>query len=309
MKTIITLAIFFGTTLFANGQNIYTKTFGNIADQPIIFLHGGPGYNCVNFEATTAQQLAEKGFFVIVYDRRGEGRSTDPKAKFTFKETFDDLNSIYQQFHLTNATLLGHSFGGIVATLFAETNPEKVQAIVLVGAPVSLQDTFKNILEKSKSMYQSKNDSTNLNYISMLEKMDTASIEYSSYCFGHAMQNGFYTPKNPTAAAKIIYSKFRTDSLLVKNASKMSYEAPKGFWENEQYTTINLTKNLQSVQKQNIKIYGLYGKEDGLYAAQQVTDLQNLIGSSNLKYFDDCSHNVFIDQQTQFIDAIKTWFP
>lgn len=307
MKPIITLTIFVLATMFAYGQSIYTKTFGSSKDNPIIFLHGGPGYNCVNFEATTAQQLADKGFFVIVYDRRGEGRSNNPNAKFTFKETFDDLNAIYQKYSLTKATLIGHSFGGVIATLFAETNPNKVQSIVLVGAPVSLQATFKNILSKSKSIYLTKRDSINLKYISMLENMDTASIEYSSYCFGQAMQNGFYTPINPSAEAKNIYTKFKTDTLLTKYASQMSYEAPQGFWKNEKYTTIVLTKNLQSLQKQNIRIYGLYGKDDGLYSAQQVNDLQDLIGSSNIKYFDNCSHNVFIDQQTQFIDAINTW--
>ena len=307
MKPIITSTIFVLATMLAYGQSIYTKTFGNSKDKPIIFLHGGPGYNCVNFEATTAQQLADNGFFVIVYDRRGEGRSKDPNAKFTFKETFDDLNDIYQKYSLTKATLIGHSFGGIVATLFAEANPKKVQSIILIGAPVSLQATFKNILEKSKIIYQTKNDSVNLNYISMLENMDTASIEYSSYCFVHAMQNGFYTPKNPTVEAKNIYSKFRTDTLLTKYASQMSYEAPQGFWKNEKYTTIDLTKNLQALQKQKIRLFGLYGKDDGLYSIQQVADLQTLIGSNNLKYFDNCSHNVFIDQQTQFIEQIKMW--
>jgi len=307
MKRIITTTIFAIATMFAYGQSIYTKTFGSSKDKPIVFLHGGPGYNCVNFEATSAQQLADKGFYVIVYDRRGEGRSKDPNAKFTFKETFDDLNSIYQKYNLKKATLIGHSFGGVVATLFAETNPKKVQSIILVGAPVSLQATFKNILSKSKDIYQTKKDSVNLNYIVMLENMDNASIEYSSYCFGHAMQNGFYTPKNPTAEAKNIYSKFRTDSLLTKYASQMTYEAPQGFWKNEKYTTIDLTKNLQGLIKQKIKVLGLYGKDDGLYSTQQITDLQNLIGSSNLKYFDNCSHNVFIDQQTQFIDAVITW--
>lgn len=307
MKTIITTTIFVLATMLAYGQSIYTKSFGNSKDNPIIFLHGGPGYNCVNFEATSAQNLADKGFYVIVYDRRGEGRSKDPNAKFTFKETFDDLTSIYQKYSLKNAILIGHSFGGIVATLFAETNPKKVQSIILVGAPVSLQATFKNILSKSKIIYQTKKDSVNLNYIKMLEKMDSASIQYSSYCFGHAMQNGFYTPKNPTAEAKNIYSKFRTDTLLIKYASQMLYEAPKGFWKNEKYTTIDLTKNLKGLLNQKIKIMGLYGKDDGLYSSQQVTDLQNLIGSSNLKYFDNCSHNVFIDQQTQFIDAVIQW--
>ena len=307
MKTFITTTIFLLATMVALGQSIYIKTFGSSKEKPVIFLHGGPGYNCANFEATTAQQLADEGFFVIVYDRRGEGRSKDLSAKFTFNETFDDLQSIYKEYSLINATLIGHSFGGIVATLFAEINPEQVQSIILVGAPVSLQATFRNILVRSKSIYQTKNDSTNLNYISMLENMDTTSIEYSSYCFGHAMQNGFYTPGNPTEEAKSIYSKFRTDPLLTKYASQMSYEAPTGFWKNEKYTTIDLTKKLQALQKQNVEVYGLYGKEDGLFSEQQINDLQDLIGKSQLRYLDNCSHSVFIDQQTEFIEAIKTW--
>lgn len=307
MKTIITTTIFLLVTMVALGQSVYIKTFGNSKDEPIIFLHGGPGYNCANFEATTAQKLADEGYFVIVYDRRGEGRSKDLSAEFTFHETFDDLQSIYSEYTLTSATLIGHSFGGIVATLFAEINPEQVQSIILVGAPVSLQATFKNILVRSKSIYQTNKDSVNLKYISMLENMDTSSIEYSSYCFGHAMQNGFYSPEKPTEEAKSIYSKFRTDPLLTKYASQMSYEAPTGFWKNEKYTTIDLTEKLQTLQKKNVEIYGLYGKEDGLFSEQQINDLQDLIGNSQLRYLDNCSHNVFIDQQTEFIVAIKTW--
>jgi hypothetical protein len=33
---------------------------------------GGPGYNCAGFEVSTAQELANNGFYVIVYDRRGK---------------------------------------------------------------------------------------------------------------------------------------------------------------------------------------------------------------------------------------------
>ena len=69
------------------------------------------------FEGTTAQKLAEKGFYVIAYDRRGEGRSADPEAKFTYDEAFQDLNAIYKKYNLKKATLLAHSFGGLVATL------------------------------------------------------------------------------------------------------------------------------------------------------------------------------------------------
>lgn len=307
MKTIITLAIFIVATMVANGENIYTRTFGNPKDKAIIYLHGGPGYNCANFEATTAQRLANKGFFVVVYDRRGEGRSKDPNAKYTFKETFDDLNTIYQKYGLTKSTLIGHSFGGVVATLFAENFPDKIQSIILVGAPVSLQETFKTIITTSKIIYQTKNDSNNLKYLNMIENMDKNSIEYSSYSFMHAMQNGFYTPKNLTEEAKTIYSKFKSDTILTKYATQMNYQAPQGFWKNEKYTAINLTANLKKLKENRINIYGLYGKDDGLYSADQVKDLKNILGENKVKYIDNCSHNVFIDQQSQFIDEIEQW--
>lgn len=293
--------------LLANGQELYIKTFGNKDSQPVIFLHGGPGYNCSTFEVTTAQGLANQGFFVIVYDRRGEGRSTDKDARFTFAESFKDLKSIYRKYKLKKATLIGHSFGGVLAILFAEEYPEKVQSLVLVGAPVSLQKSFRNIRAKSQVIYESKNDSINLKYILMLDKMDTASLEYSSYCFMHAMQNGFYSPENPSSEAQEIYLKFQTDPILARNAAIMTYEAPKGFWENEKYTTIDLTSNLKKLQSEKISIYGLYGKDDGLYSAAQVKELQELLPEGNVKYLDNCSHSVYIDQQSEFIDALKTW--
>jgi len=304
LTAFITL-LFFASTI--NGQKIFSKTFGNPLNKPLIFLHGGPGYNSVNFEVTTAKRIAEKGFFVIVYDRRGEGRSQGAAAKFTFEETFNDLLNIYKENNLTKATMLGHSFGGIVATLFAEKYPDKVNQIVLISAPVALQETFNTIINSCKSIYETKKDSTNLMYISMLESMDKTSIEFSSYCFAHAIQNGFYFPKNLSEEAKSLYSNMRNDTLIKKYASQMTIEAPQGFWQNEKYTTINLTSNLKNLKVKGVPVFGLYGKDDGLYSFQQVENLKNILGNNNLKYFENCSHNVFCDQQTSFVDSIVNW--
>lgn len=289
------------------GQSIYVQSFGNENAPPLIFLHGGPGYNSVVFERTIAEDLAKEGFFVITYDRRGEGRSIDDNAKFTFQETVDDLDAILKRFKLEKAALIGHSFGGMVATLFAEQNSSKVSAVVLVGAPISLQETFKTIIAASKEIYQENKDAVNLNYISMLENMDTTTLQYSSYCFVHAMQNGFYSTQDLTDKAKQIYSTFKTDTLLARYGSQMTYEAPEGFWENERYTTLDLKKNLETLVSGSIPVYGLYGKDDGLYSEEQVREIQQAIGDENLLYLDDCSHNVFIDKSEDFIMALKEW--
>ena len=269
-------------------------------------MHGGPGYNCINFETTTAQKLADQGFYVIVYDRRGEGRSADPKAAYTFQQSFDDVNMLLKTYKLKKATLIGHSFGGMVATLYAVAYPKKVHAIVLVGAPVHLQQSFRTIINASRKIYQDNGDSSSLGYLDLLEKMDTTSMPYASYCFMNAMKNGFYSPKDRTDEARKIYQEF-TVSELYPLAKEMTYQAPQGFHDHEKYTTLNLTATIQQLVANKVQVYGLYGKEDGLYSSQQVEDLKNMIGEDHLKYFDRCSHNVFIDQQTSFTDALKNW--
>jgi proline iminopeptidase len=305
MKYICTLLIAF-VIGSASAQTLYSKAFGDKKNKPVVFLHGGPGYNCANFEITSAQKLADAGYYVIVYDRRGEGRSPEGNAKYTFDETFSDLNAIYKKYGIKQASLIGHSFGGVVASLYAEKFPKNVSSVVLVGAPVALQETFRTILASSKKLYVTKNDTVNLHYIGLIEAMDPKSIEYASYSFGHAMQNGFYGPKNMSDEAKTLYGNIGTDS-LGKYTMQMTYQAPKGFWTNEHYTSIDLTSTIKKLVASKMKIYGFYGKDDGLYSPKQVEDLQNLIGADHLKYFEDCSHNVFIDQQSKFMEAFKSW--
>ncbi len=306
MRSIILLfTILFALT--ASAEELKVNTYGNSEDKAIIFLHGGPGYNAANFDITTAERLSENGFFVIVYDRRGEGRNESLEAKFTFDETFADINWIMEKYGVEKTSFIGHSFGGIVATKYAEKFPDKVEMIYLVGAPVSLQETFKTIITTVKKIYEEKNDATNLNYVKMLENMDTTSIQYSSYCFMHAMQNGFYTTKMPTDEAKKQYKIMKSDKEMMALSQQMNFKAPKGFADNESYTTIDLTNGIDNVMEQDIEVYGIYGKEDGLFSEEQVNSLAEQIGEGNMLYLDNCSHNVFVDRQTEFIEAIVEW--
>jgi len=287
-------------------KDIYLKSYGKATNEPIIFLHGGPGYNSVNFDETTAQKLADNGFYVIIYDRRGEGRSAGVKATYTKKETLKDIVKLMKQNKIKQAHFIGHSFGGMVATWFAKEYPKQTKSIILVGAPVSLQESFKTIITGCKKSYESKNDAEGLKYIDLIEKMDSTSMDYASYCFYHAMKNGFYNPKNMTDVAKKIYADFGK-SPSFKDAIVMTAEPPKGFLKNEHYTTLDLSDDIRSLVSQDIKIYGMYGKDDGLYSEKQVMDLKNMIGNDNLVYLDSCSHTVFMDQQAKFIQQLSTW--
>ncbi len=297
------LAVALLLSLSAGAQELYVRTFGPTTGKAILFLHGGPGYNAAGFEISTAEELSKQGFFVIVYDRRGEGRSIDANAEFNFSQTFADMDQICQKYHLKKVNLMGHSFGGMLAVLYAEKYPEKVNSVVLVGAPVALQESFRTILDASRKKYEAANDQANLKYLGMIAQMDTSSFEYMSYTFMHAMQNGFYSPKVPTEQAKAIYQKMAAnpDFKLVR---EMTREASTGFWKNEHYSTMDLSGNISNLSKK-VMVFGIYGKEDGLYSAEQIGKLGEIIGKDKLAYIDGASHNVFIDQQQQFLDTVK----
>jgi len=288
-----------------NHTTLYSKAFGDSENKPIIFLHGGPSSSSVYFEATTAQKLADLGFYVIIYDRRGEGRSADTNAKINYKEAFNDLNNIYEKYNLQKATLMGFSFGGLVTTLYAEANIEKVESIILISSLISQQESYTTIFESLKSIYRSKKDYTTLENISVIEKLDKNSIEYRNQCFSYAFENGFFRLKNPNNLADSIYSTYSQD-ILIKNYVK-NKNAVETFWKNEKRKNIDVHSNLSQLKEGGIEIYALYGMQDGLYSKKQVKRLRKIIGRSSIKYFDNCSHSLFIDQQTSFLNSVKKW--
>jgi proline iminopeptidase len=305
MKSLLLVLLLVCCGWMLHAQIIYNRAFGKVGDPAIVFLHGGPGYNCANFEGTTAQALADRGFYVVVYDRLGEGRSLHKTAEFTFASTNKDLLWIYKKHKLKQASLIGHSFGGMVAVNFAQAYPAKVKSLFLVGAPMNLQASFKTILRSSKAIYEAKGDTLNAGFIAKIETWDTTSLEYSTYCFGHAMQNGFYSPKQRTPEAEAILDQFAKDTLHLA-AALMSARAPKAFWKNDHYTTLDLTSVIRALAAKG-NVYGLYGKEDGLYSPAQVQELAGIIGQERLLYLDQCGHNVFIDQQQAFLEALVKW--
>jgi proline iminopeptidase len=288
------------------GNEIYSKSFGNPDNPAIIFLHGGPGFNCANFEATTAKPLADEGFFVIVYDRRGEGRSVDSSANFTFAESNRDLLSLFEKYNIEKASLIAHSYGGQIAGAFTREYTDKVNAIFLVGAPLSMQDTFDSIIENVRAKMTERDLEKNIYLLDTLKALDRSTIEFSSRCFMFAMSYNLYSPTNSTEKAQELYRMYFSDSLMMNYARNMTMEAPLGFHKNEQYTTIDMAPDYRKfVSEYEIPVIGIYGNEDGLFTPGQLKKYTGITGKENMFILENCSHNVFMDRQDEFLRILK----
>lgn len=251
MKKIYLILFYIITSLTINAQTntIYTKSYGQSENPAIIFIHGGPRGNSTLFEGTTAEKLAEKGFYVIVYDRRGEGRSIDTTANFTFQEAIDDLNNLYQKYNIKKANIIAHSFGGLVGTLFTEKNPEKVNSLILAGALFSQQETYDHILETTKKNYSEKKNTLMPSKISDIEKLPKNSAEYRKQCYDIASKNNYFKMPFPTKEANQIREDYEKSEFGKKNIRNDN--APILFYKNESKNNIDTKPILKNLKKRS----------------------------------------------------------
>lgn len=283
-----------------NAQNIYSKAYGSHQNPAVIFIHGGPSGNSNLFEGTTAEKLADKGFYVIVYDRRGEGRSTDEKATMTFEESFGDLNQIYRTYHIDKATILGHSFGGIIATLYTNKFPEKVRSLILAGALFSQQETYDHILGNAAQFF--KNDTSKLGKIRMIENLNKNSADYRKQSFNMASDMNYFSMPKPTKESMELRKQYDKSDFYKTNIRNA--ESPIKFYKNESQNNIDTKKILVAIKAKNIPVYAIYGKNDGIFSDKQLKDLREIVEKKDFKLLDNCSHYLFVDQRTAFIDFV-----
>ncbi len=83
---------------------------------------------------------------VIALDLRGHGLSDKPRRGYEMERIQSDLETALDVLHVTGRfVLVGHSFGGAVATDYAVAHPERVERLILIAVPgqFKLQPLFR----------------------------------------------------------------------------------------------------------------------------------------------------------------------
>lgn len=123
-----------------NDVRLWYKAAGQAEGTPLLFLHGGPGYNSYSFEAQAGKAL-ESRLKMIYLDQRGSGRSERPwTGAYTIAAMVEDIEGLRKQLGVPKLALMGHSFGGALALEYAAAYPQHVAKLVLVSAASSIPD-------------------------------------------------------------------------------------------------------------------------------------------------------------------------
>jgi proline iminopeptidase len=126
---------------------LYWAKYGPESKPPVLVLHGGPG---AHHDYLLPQMLAlaalQGGRELLFYDQRGGGRSkSGDREPITWRTHVGDLAAIVRELEMQGAPLVGYSWGGMLALLYAAESrrdaslPKPASLLLIDPAPISRQ--------------------------------------------------------------------------------------------------------------------------------------------------------------------------
>lgn len=117
-------------TVAGHTRGLHLERFGEPSAPPLLFLHGT--YSDYRHLRPLAIALSDR-YHVIVWDQRGAGLSERiTAAEFTLDSAVEEIDAVREALVPGEpVTLLGHSWGGGLATMYAARRPDEVEQLVL----------------------------------------------------------------------------------------------------------------------------------------------------------------------------------
>ncbi|MBS1496386.1 MAG: alpha/beta fold hydrolase, partial [Bacteroidetes bacterium] len=144
---IASVVLFFSTTLLAqnfpnswtdgkyytvNGANIYTVTVGS--GEPLFIIPGGPGGAHPGYRIFDSLSVGSN-IKLIYFDGFGRGKSDTAKdvKEYSLARDIEDIEGLRKAMHLDKISVLGHSYGSLVAQGYAIKYPENTSHLIIAN--------------------------------------------------------------------------------------------------------------------------------------------------------------------------------
>ncbi|MFM8536188.1 MAG: proline iminopeptidase-family hydrolase, partial [Acidimicrobiia bacterium] len=117
------------------GGKVFYRIMGGGDRVPLILLHGGPGGRSCAFEVLSELATDRK---VIRYDQLGSGKSERPNdlSLWTTARFVEELDAVRNALGLREVHILGHSWGGTLATEYLLTKGQEGVVSVVLSSPL-----------------------------------------------------------------------------------------------------------------------------------------------------------------------------
>lgn len=101
----------------------------NQGEEPLLLLHGLADHALV---WSSLGDYLTKDYHIIAPDMRGHGESSKPDHGYTFADAIADLESLMNHLGWSSAHVIGHSWTGKLALIWAREHPERLRSMILV---------------------------------------------------------------------------------------------------------------------------------------------------------------------------------
>lgn len=250
----------------------------------VLIINGGPGFNCEGF-MTLAGDISEMGYRTVIYDQRGTGLSTHAgKESITLDHMIEDLEHLREHLEVKSWTILGHSFGGMLAAYYCTKYPDHVEGVVFSSSGGINLDLFSGSGVRSK----------------LSEHQNARMDELNS-----AIQNGDTTYLTRLERARIMAHAYIVDTSYLDVVSvrltQGDLELNSQIWQNMRTINFDCTQSLKSFKAPVLILQGDQDVLDVSVAKHAHKTLPN----SRLVMLNHCAHYGWLDNSEQYYGEIQ----
>ena len=283
-----------GYVISHDGVRLYYRVVGNGSD-PIIVLHGGPG-NTMESILPDLEPL-EQNHTLIYYDQRGNGRSDllIADSDLALPNHVQDLEAIRLYFNLEKVTLLGNSWGGLLASFYAVAHPDRVARMVLLS-PAS--PSFE-LLEASTNHIHMRIPADKKNTFNMLANPD----KWLNSQDPHKVCRRFY---------EILIPVYFTDTTKAKDMRGDTCAGPAEAIKRQQLVNKQIWHSLKKwdirdrLHNVDTPTLIIHGKDDIITLDSSLAWTKSY-PNTRLLVMEDSGHMTHIEQPDKFFKAVNTF--
>jgi proline iminopeptidase len=285
----------------ADGVMIYYEVFGK--GEPLMIVHGGPGASHDYFLPYLIP-LARHNRLIFI-DERGSGQSErlEDSTLYTVENMVEDVEVVRKALGLGKMSLLGHSYGGVLAQAYALKYQEHLTYLILCSTFPStsqMNEVFKKMKAKMSPELGSR-----------IDKMEKEGL------FGHGLpyEQNRYTDEYMKAAwgegyFPYLYQRRPDPNYDPIADGNMSWTLYREMWGSDgEFIIDGNLKSVEYVDKlPSIKVPTLITCGDHDECDPSLSEkMHQKIAGSKLVIFPQSGHMTFVDQPDLFIKTISNF--
>jgi proline iminopeptidase len=283
----------------ANGVMIYYKIFGR--GKPLVIVHGGPGASHDYF-LPYLTPLA-RHYQLLFIDERGSGRSQtlEDVSAYTVENMADDVEAVRQALGLGQVSLLGHSYGGVLAQAYALKYQKNLSSLILAStfsSTKALNEVFARMKEKMPPELRDR-----------INRLESDGL----YGHGKDYEKNRYTTEYMTAAwgdgyFPYLYRNHPDPNYDPIDNGKMSWVLYREMWGSHgefivdgNLKSVEYTDRLATIKVPTLLLVGDHDECDPSMSKV----MQSRIAGSKMVMLPESGHMTFVDQPGLFEKAVE----